>query len=205
MKTSESSCTAPVSDNKSIRTSSEFKPGHPPLDVKVMVPVLVRSTCRSDPSSVGYVLAVEFCRSRAYTTSSITWCKTTLSRSAVAEADRRCALTSKPRRLKASLWGTSSVVRGLVLIVSARSAENIAARKEEKLRVGKAICRELPGGNRGREIKYTTVLFISTTFYLVSTSSSRSRGGLTGFTNGCRPAETDGRYDFGLFLAASSD
>src|ERR1700761_3689603 len=152
MKMSESSCTTPVMDNKSNGRSSEFKPGHPPLGVKEMAPVLVCSTCRSDPSKVGYVLAVAFCRSRAYTTSSITWCKTTLSRSAVAEADRRCALTSKPRRVKASLWGTSNVVRGLVFMVSARSAEKIAARKEEKLRVGKAIWRELPGGNRGREI-----------------------------------------------------
>jgi hypothetical protein len=48
--------------------------------------------------------------------------------------------------------------------VSARSAEKIAARKEEKLRFGKATCSELPGGNRGREIKYMTVLLISTTF-----------------------------------------
>jgi hypothetical protein len=47
----------------------------------------------------------------------------------------------------------SSVVRGLVLMVSARSAEKIAARKEEKFRVGKATCSEFPGGNRGREIK----------------------------------------------------
>src|SRR6266404_3416936 len=172
IKMSESSCTAPVSDSKSIGTSSEFNPGHPPLGVKAMVPALVCSTCRSDPSNVGYVLAaVEFCRSRAYTTSSITWCKTTLSRSAEAEEERRCALTSKPRRVKASLLGTSSVVRGLVLIVSARSTENIAARKEEKVRVGKATCRELPGGSRGREIKYTTVLFISTAFQLVSTLS----------------------------------
>jgi hypothetical protein len=64
--------------------------------------------------------------------------------------------------LKASLLGTSSVVRGLVLIVSPRSAEKIAARKEEKLRFGKATCSEFPGGNRGREIKYMTVLLIST-------------------------------------------
>ena len=71
----------------------------------------------------------------------------------MAGVDRRCALTSRPRRLNASLWGMSSVVRGLVLMVSARSAEKIAARKEEKFKVGKATCSEFPGGNRGREIK----------------------------------------------------
>lgn len=49
-------------------------------------------------------------------------------------------------------------------MVSARSAEKIAARKEEKLRFGKATCSEFSGGNRGREIKYMTVLLISTTF-----------------------------------------
>ena len=77
----------------------------------------------------------------------------TLSRSAPAGVDKRCALTSRPRRLKASLWGMSRVVRGLVLIVSARSAEKIAARKEEKFRVGKATWSEFAGGNRGREMK----------------------------------------------------
>jgi hypothetical protein len=46
-------------------------------------------------------------------------------------------------------------------MVSARSAEKIAAMKEEKLRIGKATCNEFPGGNRGREIKYMTVLLIS--------------------------------------------
>ena len=49
-------------------------------------------------------------------------------------------------------------------MVSARSAEKIAARKEEKLRIGSATCNEFPGGNRGREMKYMTVLLISTTF-----------------------------------------
>jgi hypothetical protein len=49
-------------------------------------------------------------------------------------------------------------------MVSARSAEKIAARKEERLRFGKATCSEFSGGNRGREIKYKTVLLISTTF-----------------------------------------
>jgi hypothetical protein len=38
-------------------------------------------------------------------------------------------------------------------MVSARSTEKIAARKEEKLRIGKATCSEFPGGNSGREIK----------------------------------------------------
>jgi hypothetical protein len=38
-------------------------------------------------------------------------------------------------------------------MVSARSTEKIAARKDEKFRVGKATWREFPGGNRGREIK----------------------------------------------------
>jgi hypothetical protein len=38
-------------------------------------------------------------------------------------------------------------------MVSARSAEKIAARKEEKLRIGKVTCSEFPGGIRGREIK----------------------------------------------------
>jgi hypothetical protein len=38
-------------------------------------------------------------------------------------------------------------------MVSARLAEKIAARNEEKLRIGKATCSEFPGGNRGRDIK----------------------------------------------------
>jgi hypothetical protein len=77
-------------------------------------------------------------------------------------------------------------------MASARSAEKIAARKEEKLRFGKATCSEFPGGNNGREIKYMTVLLISTTF-----SSGQyngfivQQGGFTGISDSRSSAKAD--------------
>ena len=83
------------------------------------------------------------------------------------------------------------MVRGLVLMVSARSTEKIAARKEEKLRFGKATCSEFPGGNRGREIKYMTVLLTSTISSGQYNGLVVQRGEFTGISDSRSSAEAD--------------
>lgn len=58
-----------------------------------------------------------------------------------------------PRRLKAPFGGMRSVVRGVVLSVSAKLVEKIAARNVDKSSSGRAVCSVSAGGTSGRETK----------------------------------------------------
>ena len=88
-----------------------------------------------------------------YSTPLITWWRITFSRSALDVAWRRCALTSAPKRLNASLTGMRKVELGVAFSCSAREVEKIPARNVEKSKLGNAVWRTSVGGSRGREMK----------------------------------------------------
>ena len=56
-------------------------------------------------------------------------------------------------RLNATLRGMRMVVQGVVFSRSAREVENMAARKEDRSRNGKAVCKASEGGTKGRDTK----------------------------------------------------
>ena len=56
-------------------------------------------------------------------------------------------------RLNAALRGMRMVVRGVVFSRPSREVENMAARKEDRSRSGKAVCKASEGGTKGRDMK----------------------------------------------------